>query len=58
MIDRRNEVYRALAKELLLIQQGSKDDAIALLEDGDYFFTEEEMEQIVIHIEDLAEKTE
>lgn len=57
MIDRRNETYLALAKELLAIQQGSKKDAIALLDDS-WPLTNEEREQVIIHIEDLAGKEE
>lgn len=35
VVDRRPEVAKAIAEELLAIQQGSVDDAIALAEDMD-----------------------
>lgn len=54
MIDRRNETFKALAKELLDIQQGSVEDATALLEEGSWALTDEEFEQVRIYIEEMG----
>lgn len=48
---------KAVAKELLTIQAGSVEDAMALLEDGHGFFTEEEMGQIEDYLEELGNGT-
>ena len=45
-------VARAIAKELLVIQAGSVDDAIALFDDGGGWFTEEEQAEVLEMIEE------